>query len=265
MGNFLAANKCVSCGTKIGTFSSYEICRQGSLCNDCFKKASRYPVNFDKALGDEINQLVEKANFADIIADNYQQYEYIGQKFDLAGIFDNEKQIAILPHNLSASITNQGFWPIPFDDIISAELLRNNKTLHGKVLEDILIGGMAFGALGASMSALAGIGTDNETESIHINVSLRNYPLADYKIILLNGKNLVKQSTIISRLEYGAKLVSRLNEIAGYSAQQNNDDHSVQQPATDDADQLRKFKALLDEGIITEAEFLAKKSQILGL
>ncbi len=32
-----------------------------------------------------------------------------------------------------------------------------------------------------------------------------------------------------------------------------------------DADELRKFKELLDEGIITEDEFNLKKKQILGL
>jgi hypothetical protein len=32
-----------------------------------------------------------------------------------------------------------------------------------------------------------------------------------------------------------------------------------------DADEIRKFKQLLDEGIITEEEFMAKKKQILGL
>lgn len=32
-----------------------------------------------------------------------------------------------------------------------------------------------------------------------------------------------------------------------------------------DADELRKFKALLDDGIITAAEFEAKKKQILGI
>ena len=31
------------------------------------------------------------------------------------------------------------------------------------------------------------------------------------------------------------------------------------------ADEIRKFKALMEEGIITEEEFLAKKKQLLGL
>lgn len=38
----------------------------------------------------------------------------------------------------------------------------------------------------------------------------------------------------------------------------------IQQPV-DTAEELRKFKSLLDEGIITEEEFNAKKKQLLGI
>ena len=47
----------------------------------------------------------------------------------------------------------------------------------------------------------------------------------------------------------------------GKQAQQNN---SATQPL-DTADQLKKFKELLDNGIITQEEFDAKKKQLLGL
>lgn len=40
--------------------------------------------------------------------------------------------------------------------------------------------------------------------------------------------------------------------------------NQIQQPV-DAAEELRKFKSLLDEGIITEEEFNAKKKQLLGI
>ena len=36
-------------------------------------------------------------------------------------------------------------------------------------------------------------------------------------------------------------------------------------PATDNADELKKYKELLDDGVITQEEFDAKKKQLLGL
>lgn len=40
---------------------------------------------------------------------------------------------------------------------------------------------------------------------------------------------------------------------------------NVSVQSLDEADQIRKFKSLLDDGIITEEEFEAKKKQLLGL
>jgi predicted Zn-dependent peptidase len=40
---------------------------------------------------------------------------------------------------------------------------------------------------------------------------------------------------------------------------------SVSTPITDSADQIAKYKDLLDKGIITQEEFDAKKKQLLGL
>lgn len=48
-------------------------------------------------------------------------------------------------------------------------------------------------------------------------------------------------------------------DIAKINAQQNG------QPAISSADELKKFKELLDSGIITQEEFDAKKKQLLGL
>ena len=36
-------------------------------------------------------------------------------------------------------------------------------------------------------------------------------------------------------------------------------------PTNDEADQLKKYKDLLNDGIITQEEFDAKKKQLLGL
>ena len=41
--------------------------------------------------------------------------------------------------------------------------------------------------------------------------------------------------------------------------------HLTETSITSGADEILKYKKLLDEGIITEEEFLSKKKQILGL
>ncbi|ACT62619.1 hypothetical protein Nizo2831_1657 [Lactiplantibacillus plantarum] len=45
---------------------------------------------------------------------------------------------------------------------------------------------------------------------------------------------------------------------------ENNEPTTLSTP-TNSADELRKLKSLLDDGILTEEEFAAKKKQILGI
>ena len=54
----------------------------------------------------------------------------------------------------------------------------------------------------------------------------------------------------------------RKGNLSGVGASKGSED--IKGP-TDPVDELRKYKELLDDGIITESEFEAKKKQILGL
>lgn len=78
-------------------------------------------------------------------------------------------------------------------------------------------------------------------------------------ITITNGAN----TTVIEQVskETAEPMVKAIKD-----AQQNyiNGQNVSAQPL-DEADQIRKFKSLLDDGIITEEEFEAKKKQILGL
>jgi len=73
------------------------------------------------------------------------------------------------------------------------------------------------------------------------------------KISFLLIKNADELYSIVNNL-----LIERQRE-------KNNASASVPVPATDEADQLKKYKDLLDTGVITQEEFDAKKKQLLGL
>ena len=55
------------------------------------------------------------------------------------------------------------------------------------------------------------------------------------------------------------------NAISAYKAQQNRPAQTVINQTASSADELKKFKELLDMGIISQEEFDAKKKQLLGL
>lgn len=58
---------------------------------------------------------------------------------------------------------------------------------------------------------------------------------------------------------------SSLTEITDDEQEASNNLESPSAPQTSAADEIKKFKELLDSGIITQAEFDAKKKQLLGL
>lgn len=63
-----------------------------------------------------------------------------------------------------------------------------------------------------------------------------------------------------------AMATKKINDaILEYKAQQNRPTQMIVNQASSSADELKKFKELLDMGIITQEEFDAKKKQLLGL
>lgn len=66
----------------------------------------------------------------------------------------------------------------------------------------------------------------------------------------------------------GSVLNSQMKEIADYiriKVKECKKQKSGQTAAVSAADELKKFKELLDSGVITQEEFDAKKKQLLGL
>ena len=60
--------------------------------------------------------------------------------------------------------------------------------------------------------------------------------------------------------------VKKINDaISAYKSNQNRSSQTIINQAASAADELKKFKELLDMGIITQEEFDAKKKQLLGL
>lgn len=66
--------------------------------------------------------------------------------------------------------------------------------------------------------------------------------------------------TLVSKTEYEQAL-----EIKELIENANNNETTQQVQTTDATDEIRKFKSLLDEGILTQEEFDAKKKELLGL
>ena len=263
----MASRQCVACGSKIGMFADFQICAQGCICADCNQLLKRYPGNLQHMTGAEASDVIARCKHADKLLSRISEYDYVGHLFEYVALFDDESRTVVLPKRVATSIEEQEFWPFPYGDIVSAELKENEQTVRVSGMARTIAGGVLFGGLGA-LAGYASAGdrrTNDGQENIRVVVNVRNYPMDVYSVELTRGKLRASDPKVETLMVYGVELVTRLNDIAGYSEEPAPEKPADTAPMLSGADEIRKYKALMDDGLITEEEFAAKKAQLLGL
>lgn len=159
----------------------------------------------------------------------------------------------------------------PLTDIVDCEVIEDGvsyKSDHG-VLRAV-VGGALFGAAGA----IVGASTASSSEyinSIQVAIwrkdSLKDHPI---KISLLNSKTSKNSIQYKTSKQLAETLVKLLDKYSGFSEKKAIEQSSTmkQQEAlqinSSVADELEKYKKLLDTGVITQAEFDEAKSKLLS-
>ena len=147
----------------------------------------------------------------------------------------------------------------PYSDIISYELLQDGETITKGSLGGAMVGGALFGGVGAIVGSGMGSKTKQEISEYRIKIVTKNpcYPEV-YINFLTTGK--VRSNSILYKTLSGnaQHILSLLNIITSNST-------GTAEPITSAADEIKKYKNLLDEGIITQEDFDAKNKQLLNL
>lgn len=101
-------------------------------------------------------------------------------------------------------------------------------------------------------------------DEMSITVNNINAPAEYIKLI---SSTVDKKSSLYKAAYQNAQEILSLLQLICSQRETDNPIGSTNTPVQDvsAADEIRKFKALMEEGIITEEEFLAKKKQLLGL
>ena len=125
-----------------------------------------------------------------------------------------------------------------------------------------LVGGLLFGGVGAILGGLSGSKKKEEINEFKIIVNLYNNSYPQLSINLLpTGK--VKSDSILfkSYCEKAEKIMLGLSDMGGIEKSTEGCNNTEVSPA----DEILKYKNLLDAGAITQEEYEAKKQQLLGL
>ena len=162
---------------------------------------------------------------------------------------------------------------IPLSDIISFQLVGDIDRVattsgggggsSGPNIGGAIVGGLLFGTVGAIIGAQAGTG-------VNINPIQSTINEYDTRRTLLNLKNADGVAEIRELPFYYAEIFTKVipeKEFSFLQAERNSSTAPVKEnPQNDNAiEAIKKFKELLDMGIITQEEFDTKKKQLLGL
>ena len=162
------------------------------------------------------------------------------------------------------------FWKVPsffpsiifsYRDIVNFELLENGQSITKGGLGNAIIGGALFGGVGAIVGGTIGKKTTKqEITEYRIKIITKNVFCPEIYInFLATGKTKYGSLLYNSYANYAQKILSLLNIITSEPTVPESNAASISI-----ADEIIKFKQLLDDGIITQEEFIQKKKQLLN-
>ena len=266
---------CEVCRREIGAKEKRWKTKEGYLCPDCQKPFGIWsgPRAFIGYTADEIRDLSQR---------NIAATEFLAKNkdlFDLLVISRNIENILFIddtnkkwyftfgdPYKNAIVLDENIRYPVVFnfnditavdislgDKVItSAATTRKDKGLR-KAAAGALIGGAPGAIIGSMMASSKTTFQTIESQQYYINVTL----VGESNTIRIPASNEQLANSL-----YSAFLsIIPQNEHVAEKTNNNKESNNIHSPA----DEIRKFKELLDDGLITQDEFDAKKKQLLDL
>lgn len=151
---------------------------------------------------------------------------------------------------------------IGFDELISFELVVNDTVQQTGGLGTAVAGGLLFGAPGAIAGGIVGKKAEKKITHMSIRVVLDHPYFNEVYYPFISGGAVDAGSAFMTFIRRHASTVMSYLE---YINSKKNTDILKSENTISIVDEIRKYKNLLDEGIITQDEFDRKKSQLLDL
>lgn len=158
------------------------------------------------------------------------------------------------------------YYPVySFDDIISFELLEDGETITKGGIGRAFIGAAAFGHTGAVVGAITGGKREKQIcTNLSIKITTKNISNPAVFIKLITSSKSKNNINYKKEFENAHQILSALQAICDESNSLKIDLRDANATISV-ADEIRKFKALFDDGIISEEEFNEKKKELLKL
>lgn len=264
MGLFKTEN-CPICGTPTGALSKSSAKLNGKyICQDCAKKLSakgilllnlkKYPIDdLKKIVGaslksdEEHKQDIASFNATKVVG-NFIHFDDVNRRFALPKTTVTGKIVDLQIYDYSS--------------ILDFELLEDGNSIEKGGVGRALVGGALFGGVGAIVGGSTGHKHKETCSKLQIKLTLSDMSSPVIYINFIESETQKSGSLYRTIYPLAQEALSLLNIIC----QSQKKDQNVNDCKLDSAaDEILKFKQLLDSGIITQEEFDTKKKQLLGL
>ena len=234
--------KCVACGKK----SFLLDVAKDEKCWECSLKETKKRLLNDFSIS---KMVVQKS-------------EDFPTKCIAIAIDDEYKKVAVSGVNTTTDNSFFEFDIYDFKNIVAVDIIEDGQSAISGNIGATVAGGILFGGLGAVAGAAKGrrIKKICNTLSIEMRFNDLSKPVRILEYITKPTKTEGKT------YEKAMQNLREAYDLLNYVIIQN-EKHSETsaENRTSTADEIRKYKVLLDDGIITQEEFEAKKKQLLGI
>ena len=252
MGLFGEKEVCSLCGGKVALLTKTKL-TDGVMCGSCRAKCS--PLAFSALGFRSVEEVTAHIASREANSEKYKVFSPTDAVGDYIKI-DRRTRTWCCPEldKLNPDIFS-------FSDLIDFEMNEDGVSITKGGLGSAVVGGALFGGVGAIVGGGLGKKQRDMVSKLSIVINLRHNLISSIEIPLIKTETKKGGFMHNNSKELGNRIVGLLSVIV--------DSQKETQPAPaavgSSADELLKFKQLLDAGVITQEEFDTKKKQLLGL
>ena len=250
---------CPICGNSFGKMSCAKTKDNIFICLSC-NKAAKIPFTMGGSAWFTVDQIRKRINEMNANEEELDRFDITQEVGDYLKIDAGKKlwYIAVGKQKKFKTVHS-------YSDVIGVELIEDGTTVSSGGLGRAAAGGILFGCVGAIVGGSTGKKkAKNICTELRIKITMSNpdYPV-EY-IDFISGAEFKKDGFLYKTAVSQARECLSLLQIM---LDENKKDiqYSPDNPQISAADEIMKFKQLLDAGVITQEEVDAKKKQLRGL
>lgn len=257
-----SVEQCILCGKEIDYMGKIKLNDGNVLCRYCEAKTNTshiYTKSILKASSlEDIKKRIEyvqnETNENKGRVNNFTPTYQIGQLI----WFDDTHNWFSFP-----STKVPGNYIFKYDELIDFNVIEDGQTISKGSLGKALVGGAVFGVAGAIAGGMSKK-TKDVCNLLSVTVMTTNYDRPTVQLVLIPGETLKSGIVYNTARQNAEKIAAKLTSILEQKGQSITP-ATATATAFSSADEIKKFKELLDLGVLTQEEFDAKKKELLGL